>query len=53
MDDSSAVHFAKRARKTNGESQEEAQLHRRFGGPPSTRIVARRVLVHESREWLA
>jgi hypothetical protein len=40
VDDASAVHLAKRGRKTNGELQEEAQINRRIGGPLGTECAA-------------
>ncbi len=49
MDDAVAVCLAQSARKTNGELQEEIQLHRRFDGP--RRIHLR--FVQQSLERLA
>ena len=47
------MYFAKSARKTNGEPQEVAQLHRRFAGPRAAEILTGRGLVQQSRERLA
>src|SRR5262249_57978063 len=53
VDGAWAAPRAKSRRKTGGEPQEEAQLHRRFGGPRGTRGAADRRLVQESLEGLA
>ena len=52
VDDPSTMHFAESARKTNGEPQEAAQLHRR-SGPRAAEILTGRGLVQQSRERLA
>jgi hypothetical protein len=53
VDEASAVRLAQSLRKTGGEPQEEAQLHRRFGGPWGIAGAADRRLVQKSLERLA
>lgn len=52
MNDPSAMHSAESGGQTNGESEEDAQLHRRRCVPPGTEIVAGCGPVQEPREWL-